>query len=60
MPDSITRPARVLQSQSDWLAELDALIATVLPGSTALSMFRFDFLTVWAVIVVVEHVPMFG
>jgi hypothetical protein len=42
------------------LAELDALIAAVLPGSSALSMFRLDFLTVWAVIVVVKHVPVLG
>jgi uncharacterized membrane protein (DUF4010 family) len=42
------------------LAELYALIAAVLPGSSALSMFRFDFLTVGAVIVVVKHVSVFG
>jgi hypothetical protein len=42
------------------VAELDALMTSALPGTTALAMFRFDFLIVWAVIVVVKHVSVFG
>jgi hypothetical protein len=40
------------------LAEFDAILAAFFPASSTLAMFEQDFIALWAVVMVVIHVPM--
>lgn len=46
--------------KSRGLAELDALVATLLAACSTLTMFRLDSFTIGAIIVIVIDLPVFG